>query len=260
PPLRHRHLGSNGIPIHKASGWHFALAGGELQIHNHKTQALRGGFVFFTEPTRSEFDINFRLFGVPVRIHPTFWLFSAILGWDRLDLGFEYLLLWIGCFFVSIMVHEMGHVFMGQVFGRPSHVVLYGMGGMAIGDFQIPGRWRRIGISFGGPAAGLLLWALIWSLWRFAIDPAALARQPALLITIDMLLWMNLWWNLLNLLPIWPLDGGHISRELFSAAFHGNGIRYSLGFSFLVAALAAVYSLIADNNPELWYPAIHPRF
>ena len=50
-----------------------------------------------SEPQPSPYDLHFRLFGTPVRVHPFFWLFSAILGWpfladfvirDDLILGF----------------------------------------------------------------------------------------------------------------------------------------------------------------------------
>ena len=27
------------------------------------------------------YDLKFTLFGIPVRVHPFFWLFSAIMGW-----------------------------------------------------------------------------------------------------------------------------------------------------------------------------------
>jgi stage IV sporulation protein FB len=168
--------------------------------------------------------------------------------------------MWIGCTFVSILIHEMGHVFVALAAGRPSHVVLYGMGGLAIGDFHLRERWKRIAISLGGPALGLLLYGVIWGYKRFGADPLVLMQQPALFICITMLLWMNLWWNLLNLMPVWPLDGGHISREVCSAIFPGNGIRYSLGFSFLFAGLAAFYSIIAYNDPNLWYPPLEHRF
>src|SRR5438094_903299 len=150
---------ASATECHPWAWGHFALAGRELQIDNQKT-VFQGEPVLLGEPTRSDFDLRFLLFGVPVRVHPTFWLFSAILGWQFVDLGWEYLLLWIGCSFVSILLHEMGHVFMAMVFGRPSHVVLYGMGGLAIGDFQVRGRWRRIGIFLGGAMAGLLLWVV----------------------------------------------------------------------------------------------------
>ena len=43
-----------------------------------------------------------------------------------------HLLIWLGVFFTSILIHELGHAFMIQHFGRPAHIVLYAMGGLAI--------------------------------------------------------------------------------------------------------------------------------
>src|SRR5947209_3311038 len=47
-----------------------------------------------------------------------------------------------------------------------------------------------------------------------------------------------------NLLPIWPLDGGQISRELFTWRAPTNGVRYSLVLSILTAGLLAVNALV----------------
>ena len=41
------------------------------------------------EPERTPYDVNFRLFGFPVRIHPLFWLGTALLGASWLDAGVE---------------------------------------------------------------------------------------------------------------------------------------------------------------------------
>ena len=30
------------------------------------------------------------------------------------------------------------------------------------------------------------------------------------------MLWVNIYWGLVNLLPVYPLDGGQIARELFN--------------------------------------------
>jgi Zn-dependent protease len=42
------------------------------------------------------------------------------------------------------------------------------------------------------------------------------------------------------LLPIWPLDGGHISAEIFTGFSPRNGLRMALQLSIAVAALLAV--------------------
>jgi len=58
------------------------------------------------------------MLGTNVRVHPSFWIVSALLGWSWFtDEGFPYLLLWILCVFVSLLVHEFGHILMARCFG-----------------------------------------------------------------------------------------------------------------------------------------------
>src|SRR5207253_9310124 len=56
------------------------------------------------EPNRTPYDLNFRLFGFPVRIHPLFWLGAVLLGGWTFDLGLEYAAIWVAVVFVSILV------------------------------------------------------------------------------------------------------------------------------------------------------------
>src|SRR5439155_6371683 len=67
-------------------------------------------------------------------------------------------------------------------------------------------------------------------------------------VAFNMLLFINLMWPLVNLLPIWPLDGGQISRELFQIWLPGTrGIRASLILALVVAAACALFILIGDR-------------
>src|SRR5438067_8656185 len=101
--------------------------------------------VLLSEPGSTPLDLNFRLGRVPVRVTPWFWVGSAFLGWDYLRVfGFPALLLWIVCVFFSILLHEMGHVMMGQAFGTRGHIILQAMGGLAVGSSDLYNRWRRI--------------------------------------------------------------------------------------------------------------------
>jgi Zn-dependent protease len=198
--------------------------------------------VFF-EPNRTQFDLNFRLFGIDIRIHPLFWLVSAIMGWNALESGFEYLFVWIACVFVSVLIHELGHVFMGRVFGAHGHIVLYSFGGLAIGSSALRNRWQRIAVYLAGPAAGFLLYGLVrW----------AQPRQMSPL--LEELFWdleqINLFWGAVNLLPIWPLDGGQISRDLFGWLLPDNGLRASLGVSIVVAGLIAFIALVNTYSEQ----------
>jgi len=213
------------------------------------------------EPTPSPFDVRWRMFGIPVRVHPTFWLFSAILGFQFMQRGFGYLLLWVGCTFVSVLFHELGHVVAGILFGQWGHIVLYSFGGLAIGNYQNVRPWQRIAISAAGPVAGFLLYFLVYLFAQFAlvkIDPTF--SMPYLHYAVIMLLFMNLFWSLLNLIPVFPLDGGQISREVCMLFSRRNGFRFSLGLSFLIAGIIAIYSLIAANRKDLPYPPFDPMF
>jgi Zn-dependent protease len=213
------------------------------------------------EPTPSPFDLRWRMFGIPVRVHPTFWLFSAILGFEFTNLGFGYLVLWVACTFLSVLFHELGHVTIGRMCGQPGHIVLYSFGGVAIGHYHYVAPWQRIAIYLAGPGAGFLLLGLVSLFDHFMldrIDPAW--NMPYLRHAVLMLLFMNKFWSLLNLVPVFPLDGGQISREVCTIVSRRNGFRFSLGLSFLIAGLIAVYSLIAKSRPDLPYPPFDPTF
>jgi Zn-dependent protease len=217
--------------------------------------------VFLLEPSRTQFDLNWRMFGIPVRVHPMFWLTAILLGWsgtmDRhgvaMTLGMAFLLVWVACVFVSILVHELGHVVMGQLFGTRGHIVLYGFGGLAVGSNALSNRWKRIAVCFAGPLAGFVLLGLVVGILvvlvsqHWLVQPEGGANkweaQPFVLEAFSDLIEINLFWGLVNLLPIWPLDGGQISRDVFGWVMPRSGTRVSLVVSGIVAGLIALNAL-----------------
>jgi Zn-dependent protease len=231
--------------------------------------------VFLTEPERSDYDLRWHMFGIPVRVHPMFWVMSAILGLSAaVQRGVEYLLVWMACVFVSILVHELGHVFMGRFFGREGSIVLYSFGGLAIGSNALASRWQRIAVSFAGPLAGFLFLAFIfltmrvvapetYNLYARALMPIFATEGPVnaevsplvRAVIVDLFL-INVFWGLLNLLPIWPLDGGQISRDFLGWLSPQKGDRLALGISLVVSGLLAVQALTAYYDrpliPFLW--------
>jgi len=207
--------------------------------------------VFF-EPSQTQFDLRFRLFGIGVRITPWFWVMSAVLGWGGgpdLDRHFvAHLLIWVGCVFFSILVHELGHVVAGRLFGSEGHIVLYQMGGLAVGSSALERRWQRIAVYAAGPAAGFLLLGLVWGGVLLAGTAERGMPEMAHRAYRD-LIWINLAWGLLNLLPVWPLDGGQISRDVCSGFWGDQGVRISLGLSTVVAGVLAAHALALELSP-----------
>jgi Zn-dependent protease len=208
------------------------------------------------EPNQTQFDLRWQMFGVPVRVHPMFWFVSVLLGWNLLQDpqgGVRVLLVWIACVFVSILLHEFGHVFVGRWFGSNGHIVLYGFGGLAIGSNALESRWQRIAVSLAGPAVQLLLWGAI-RLWLKSASHdvlQVLVRYELVGMAIVFLIEINLYWALLNLLPIWPLDGGQVARNLFEWRLGTDGTRAALWLSLITAAAFAINSLAAANGRPL---------
>ena len=64
----------------------------------------------------------------------------------------------------------------------------------------------------------------------------------------DSLILASIWWALLNLLPIYPLDGGQIAREIFTLSNPREGIRFSLILSIVAAGSVAVWGFMNNQT------------
>ncbi|MGH7174297.1 MAG: site-2 protease family protein [Gemmataceae bacterium] len=209
----------------------------------------------FIEPDETAYDLRWRMFGTPVRVHPMFWLINVILGWDaamgRGGGGVPSLLLWVGCVFVSVLVHEFGHVLVGRLFGSHGYIVLYSMGGLAVGSNHLSRRWQRIAVSFAGPFAEFVLLGVFLVLLFFLRPYLPAKWDPYVREMWWFMVFINLFWALVNLLPIWPLDGGQITREISQAILPQRGATFSLGISLVVSGLLAIHMLMASRGHPL---------
>lgn len=185
------------------------------------------------------YDLNFSLFGIPVRVHPLFWLFSAVLGWGNGDLKF--VLLWVLCVFVSILVHELGHALTAKSYGWPPHIVLYSFGGYAQ-YFPSWGNttWRRIHVLMAGPGAGFVFFGLLYLLQIILREQGIILTGMARVVFFD-LKYINLFWGLFNLLPVYPLDGGQISHAFLSHWMPRSGGDLALKISLMLAIVVAAF-------------------
>ncbi|MFO1008187.1 MAG: M50 family metallopeptidase [Planctomycetaceae bacterium] len=198
----------------------------------------------------SEFDLRFSLFGIPVRVAPMFWLGSVLLGWEHMQKGPPYLLMWVVVCLISILAHEMGHALVARWMGcYVVGVSLYLMGGVAV---YVPGRnhsqGKSILIALAGPTAGFLLFALMAFVLKAPIEQFAeqqLDRPARELIHagIKDFCFINVWWGVINLIPVLPLDGGHILQGVCNSMSPHKGDEYARKISVLVGGLAAVYFL-----------------
>lgn len=218
------------------------------------------------EPPRSGGDLNFQLFGIPVRVHPFFWLIAVMLGIRGTE-EISDLLIWVVAVFVSVLVHEMGHALTMRAYGIWPWITLYGLGGLASYDPADAGRVGPRGqmlISFAGPGAQFLMTAVLagilyaagYGLGVYHVGPIYFVMPAADEIVVSggltdllrNLMLVSVFWGVLNLVPVYPLDGGQIAREFFLAASPRNGISQSLILS-TVAAICMVLVGLSMGSP-----------
>ncbi|MBK8902863.1 MAG: hypothetical protein IPM53_16865 [Anaerolineaceae bacterium] len=212
----------------------------------------------------TRFDLNFKIAGFPVRVHPMFWIIGLLLGWS--GGGLESIAIWLVVLFVSILIHELGHSFMMRRYGIESSIVLYHLGGLAIPHSARRAQlgWiENILISLAGPFAGFLFagltagivyaaGGLVFVDWLFGFLPVPVAFMPVggILVNeaVGVILWINTFWGLINLLPVFPLDGGRVSQQLFVRFDPWNGYRNALWLSVVTGALLAIVGIVVLDS------------
>jgi stage IV sporulation protein FB len=213
--------------------------------------------VLLNEPAPSRYDLRFDLLNIPVRVHPMFWLMGLILGSSGSSKDLRPIAMWIVTVFVSVLVHEMGHALVIRGLGVQPWITLYGMGGLTS---HRGGRFtpaKQILVSLAGPVAGFALAAIVVAAikasghsiyflvgWPYIIQPLVSDfSNPALSDLVHDMLFVNIWWGLLNLLPILPLDGGHVTNEVLNICYPRGALKVSLIVSLVVATAMALSGL-----------------
>jgi membrane-associated protease RseP (regulator of RpoE activity) len=186
--------------------------------------------------------------------------------------------IWVVTLFLSILVHELGHAFAFRHFGQEAHIVLYHFGGLAIpgrdpysdfgsygGGFNRADRLQsKILISFAGPLAGFLLAGLVllcvWSfggtVWLnprgfpFGFLKVGLPEGTAdhLREFVGLMLYINIYWGLVNLLPVLPLDGGQMTQAFLLLQDPWGGMVKTLWVSTITGAGMAILGLMFGQN------------
>ncbi len=181
-------------------------------------------------------SLQFRLFRIPIRIHLWFWLMALMLWTLQNEQSWSGLLIWVAVVFQGVLMHELGHALVGRAYGREPRIELIALGGVTWWEQREPlSPGRSILVSIAGPAVGIAIGSaalVILDLLRLP-DPS-LARYA-----FRSLIWVNLGWGLLNLVPILPLDGGNIvasALELVSPT-RGRLLACYVSFGFIGVAL-----------------------
>lgn len=193
--------------------------------------------------------LRFTFLGIPTVILPSAWLVLLILGSSGGrggDMEITSTLIFVLAGMLSILTHEYGHALVGRALGGGVEgIVIASMGGETRFSRPLTERGRTLLMVLAGPCSALLLATVAGVVLGAYIgspkDGVVLALLSPLmsLLPKDMGLFSDsfitlsyalatgslnftlltvfftlssicVWWSLLNLLPIFPLDGGRI--------------------------------------------------
>lgn len=186
-------------------------------------------------------SVEFSLFRIPVRVHLWFWLMALWLWTLRSEQSWAGLLVWVAIVFQGILMHELGHALVGRAFGRRPRIELVALGGLTWWEQREPlTPGRSLAVSSAGPAVGIIVGLLA----LVVKDSLRISEDSLAFYAFNSLIWVNLGWGLLNLLPVLPLDGGNIVASLmeFFSPSRGRLLACYVSFAAIGALLVATVS------------------
>lgn len=185
--------------------------------------------------------IHFRLFGIPITIEPWFWITLLIIGTSGSNnMATQDALMFTGIFVlvgaISILVHELGHALTARAFGAEPSITLQAFGGFASFPSARITRSQDFLITAAGPFIQIVLGILAWIVLVNVNLPTDYSKQ-----LFTDLRDISLFWAIINLVPVLPLDGG----RLLAATLGPKRIRATMIISMVVGGLAALLFLAA---------------
>ncbi|MGO4891835.1 metalloprotease [Flavobacterium sp. W21_SRS_FM6] len=151
---------------------------------------------------------------------------------------------------LCLVFHEYGHIKAMKYFGLKTKGIylIPFVGGLALSDDKINTRWQDIVISIMGPFFGLIL-SVVCLVGYWITDLEILAGLAV----------FNALLNLFNMLPVLPLDGGHVLKSIaFSinsrvgivACVSGAALGVYVSYHF---GLALLGFLLAIGSVEIFF-------
>jgi Zn-dependent protease/uncharacterized protein YqgV (UPF0045/DUF77 family) len=187
--------------------------------------------------------LQFRLGPIPVRIHGSFFILTLLLGMGAGGGAVKEhvaVAIWAVVVLFSVLVHELGHALAGRAFGLSPQIDLHGMGGTTSwATGREIGNLRSVVISLSGPFAGFAIGVAVVMAGRLGLF---VPETPIGELVVRQLIWVNIGWGIMNLMPLLPLDGGNVMRSVLNALTNGRGEKparvVSIGFCALVLVAA----------------------
>lgn len=179
---------------------------------------------------------------IPIKIHPSFWILAFAIGWLN-TLQILPALVWVGIITVSVLIHECGHALTAIAFKQRAAIELVIYGGLTRRTGRQLNKRQEFLVVFNGPLAGAVL-----SLTAYLIATAYSTQlNPNIFYILEVTWLINAFWTVLNLLPVYPLDGGQLLMILSQGIFGYKGTPIALLISTVFALAASVLFFLLQS-------------
>ncbi len=152
---------------------------------------------------------------------------------------FDYILNYFICY-SFILFHELSHMFMASVFGKEINIFKFSISGVNI-KFKEESHKKNINI--------------LKEILIYIVGPFSNVFLAMLLKNNIMIFQMNLFLAFINILPIYPLDGYNILRNIFYIFFSKKKSNIILEctnkFVFIIMLVIALLQVIFLKNPSI---------
>lgn len=150
--------------------------------------------------------MQFQLFNIPITIRLSFWPFLLFCS---LDANPIYMALLAVIFAGSLLIHELGHGLAALKWGASPAITLEAFGGYTSFSRSIDEK-KHFLITLAGPLFTAFLIALAYYLLKSRLFESYWPN-----VFCYMLMRLNIYWLLINLAPLRPLDGGKMAAYFF---------------------------------------------
>lgn len=144
------------------------------------------------------------------------------------------LISWLLIISLSTLGHELGHALAARFFGYSPSIRLVGLGGLTTPNVTRMPWHQDVLFTLAGPGAGLLLAVLSGGLLLLLRSQHLLSEPSAYL--LEAAASANVWWAVVNLVPVLPLDGGRLSALVMVKLFGRKGFAVSQVVALLFSA------------------------
>jgi len=197
-----------------------------------------------------------RIAGIDVKIHATFFLLLAWIGWIHHRAGGLTAaidgIIYVCLIFLCVLLHEFGHALAARRYGiKTPDITLLPIGGVARLERMPDKPSEEMVVAVAGPIVNIVIAAALWLLMGLTShlpDPDLMQATgislPARLFVV------NVWLVIFNAIPAFPMDGGRVLRALLA-------MRMDYGRATSIAAsvgqgIAAVFFMLGlFGNPML---------